>query len=213
MDFSDVRRELVALGWQCNGETTISPSKSFWFDRQTFALSPMRVYAPAARRVYSASTVPSVHQELRGLLALLERQTEIAVVAKHVRDIGEVAARWAVPHGATLSSWDFGYPAVRATARHPDGGVAAIECLAEAAPGIETIAYHWVDDWRSKVRRGWEVRLRANSVDELTETLDQAVHALLEPRPSMQYTTSELDDDGSLATADDAYWAAFQVLR
>jgi hypothetical protein len=120
---------------------------------------------------------------------------------------------WSRVHGATVSLWDFGYAAVRATARHPLGGIAAVDCLADAPPGVETLICHWIDDRRIATRRSWCCALRANSVSDLPETLERAVHMLLAPPDSNAYSASALAIDGRLQDSDVSYWKKFGILR
>lgn len=213
MEYSAIARGLVALGWVSDAGTVVSPSSGFWFDRHTLEADPLRVYSPAARRAHSRWVPPAERQEFLDLLAILESEPEIAAIANHVDVVHSALLTWSTVHGATVSCWDFGYAAVRATARHPLGGIAVVECLAGAPPGVETLLYHWVDDWPSATRRGWRGELRANLVSDLPKTLERAVRLLLEPPESNGYSISSLSIDGFRRDPDDKYWAEFQFLH
>jgi len=194
-----------------DSESVTSPVGSFWFHRETIERDPMRIYEPAARRAHRDDY--SERQVLFDLLEILEREPSVGAVASQVRAIHAVVARWALVHGATVSLWECGYAAVRATARHPFGGIAVIECLADRQQHVETLVYHWIDDWSNVTRRSWRAQLRAASATDLQQTLDHALRLLLDRPSAGEYEDSPPYTHGKWVDNDREYWAAFQILR
>ena len=112
-----------AFGWLCRGDTLTSPSAGFWFDRETLEADANKIYAPAARCAYSLTALPRFRKELRELLEVLAEDPGIATLAAQMQALQAAVASWEPGHGLATSVWDFGYAALRATARHPIGGV------------------------------------------------------------------------------------------
>ena len=132
-----------------------SPSGGFWLSELMLG-SPIQVYAPVARRrELCRSESLGGAQEYQDLLLALAAGPEVSLLASQVRTMAEVVTPWAADHGAAVSLWDFSLPAVRATGRHPVGGIACIECEVHCAATVSMGAAHWCDDHANGVRRGW----------------------------------------------------------
>lgn len=175
----------------------------------------MKVYAAAARRFYAPPQgPPGIWNELAPLLHFFEEETTIRNVAEHVTSLYTVLESWSGAHRMTVSRWDFGYAAVRATARHPAGGMAVIEALAESPPHVETLVFHWMDDHSLGARRSWRTRIprQSPSSTELLRVFDDAVVALLAPPHPAAYSSTILEVDSG-ADSDKDYWASFQTLH
>jgi len=192
----------------------MSPSGGFWFDRATLETDALAVYAPAARRVYSSMQMAAGH-ELSDLLRILRQEPIAGALAAHVESVHSALASWSVRHGMTLSLWERGEPTVRATARHPTGGVGCVEYLTGTSTHAEVFVHHWVDDWTRALRRSHSVRLREGPFadTDLLQTFDEAIRHLLELPGETTYSQSALPGDAVHADRDAQYWSSFSTLR
>jgi hypothetical protein len=175
MRFDDVREALAARGWRCDADGARSPSGGFWFDRPTFDRDIRAVYYPAARRAHSFPD-SSDASELKFLVAALNADPALASLNDRLTTVRARLASYADAHAMTISLWAFGYPSVRATARHPSGGVAVVEGVVDDTPSVDLHAYHWVDDHTRSVRLS-----RRRSFPRLFDStdLDTALHDAL----------------------------------
>jgi hypothetical protein len=214
--FADARRELDALGWCCENATLTSPSGGFWFRQETLESEALAIYAPAARRVYSASAIRfGVAHELIPLLRVLCGDPSIATLDRHMALVRAELEDALLPHGMSFSSWDFGYASIRATARHPLEGLAAIECLTEQPPNVEIVALHWVDDRKSLIRCSRSTRFPRTSFSapELRATAGLAIRFLLAPTNASDYRSTRLDTCALPQIDDNADDLGLEVLR
>ncbi len=178
--------------------------------------SPIQVYAPVARRrELCRSESLGGAQEYQDLLLALAAGPEVSLLASQVRTMAEVVTPWAADHGAAVSLWDFSLPAVRATGRHPVGGIACIECEVHCAATVSMGAAHWCDDHANGVRRGWMHPLPTTelSARSLRARLDEALSLLLEPRDMTLYTHTILEVSAELAAFAQAWDNGFAILH
>jgi hypothetical protein len=131
-----------------------------------FEADPLAIYAAAARRVHSIDVVLiGVNHELTPVLRLLCDEPSIAALAEHLELLRTELEEVLLCRGMRFSSWDFGRPSIRATARHPLRGITVIECLAEQPPVFEMFAYHWFDDATRAVRCSRRIRFAQTEFD------------------------------------------------
>jgi hypothetical protein len=206
MNMIDLRKVLEPLGWCFDGTNLFSPSKGYWVSESMLA-SPAQVYMPVARRREMALRERRPEAlEYDALLSALQADPSISVLAARVGMMGDIVTAWATEHGATVSLWDFSLPGARATARHPLGGMACVECQLEDTAMVSVTALHWRDDYSKGIRRSWRQALSPCdlSAAPLTARLDEAVRLLLEPRDVAVYKQTDRAgtiDSASLAQA------------
>jgi hypothetical protein len=114
----------------------------------------------------------------------------------------------------TISLWAFGYPSVRATARHPSEGIVVADCVVEGASGVDLHAYHWIDDHQRSVRLSRRQSFpRLSDSADLDIALDQArAFLLLSPNRGDFFESAALAPaDETRLAADAAYWNEFAV--
>jgi hypothetical protein len=210
--FSDAKRELQAQGWRCDAETLISPSGGFWFYREMLEGDELGLYAQAARRVHKHRCY-----ELAPLLNVLCNDPAVAALAEHLALLESELAWLSSQHAMRLSLWDFEYPSVRATARHPSGGVAVVECVTDDPPDFQVLAYHWIDDHARSIRLSRRASFPQSqfSVASLRRAAEDAVAFLL-----LSPEASPFDKSSQIArlaahwiASDEDYWSKFEVLR
>ena len=214
MRFDDVQEALVAREWRCEAGGVASPSGGFWFDRLTFDRDIRGVYYPAARRIHSFPDSPDANG-LKDLVAILGADPALASLNDRLATVQARLLSYAEEHAMTISLWAFGYPSVRATARHASGGVAVVECVVDDTPGVDLHAYHWIDDHERNVRLSRRRSfLRLFNSPDLNMALQEARTFLLSsPDPeSFERTALARTDQGTLPS-DTAYWTAFSILR
>ena len=214
MRFTDLRRELELHGWCCAAETLTSPSGGFWFDRATIERDVLAVYIPAARRAHSFAGAPRDH-ELSTLLDVLGGDPAVVGLAEHVASLQAELAWLAPRHGMALSQWTLGYPSVRATALHPTGGIAVIECATEGPPGFDLYAYHWIDDYSESVRLSRRKSFsRLSGSAALRQTAESAVAFLRSPAEDSAFERSSIGpaNEGGIAIERE-YQDSLLVLR
>jgi hypothetical protein len=114
-------------------------------------------------------------------------------------------------HGMGFSSWDSGYPSIRAAARHPVRGLAVIECLSDQPPNFEVVAYHWFDDMARLVRCSRSTRFPRNEYNpaHLRAAAAAALRYLITPATHDDFESSPL----ASGTGDDTYEKNLNVLR
>jgi hypothetical protein len=153
--------------------------------------------------------------ELNALLNLLSREPVVAALAHHVAALNSQLSWVASAHGMTLSLWDFSHPSVRATARHPTHGTAAIDCVVRGLHSVDLHAYHWIDDHAQQVRLSRDARfLGLLDAAALREATANAIAFVLSPRKASTFQVSALSTIAEeLRVADDEFWAEFAVLR
>lgn len=211
MNFADAVRDLSRLGWRCTDETLLSPSGGFGFTREQLESDALSIYGPAARRAYNIESLsPEYRRELVDLLRVLASDPRIAALVAHLSAIEVAMAGLVTRHRMKLSSWDFSYPNVRATALHPVAGMVAIECGTGGPPDCELRAFHWVDD-PGPVRRTRDDRFVRGPIDvaRLSEEAEAAARFLLAPTGPGDFTSHP----GLGGGGRDAYRARFDVLR
>jgi hypothetical protein len=222
MTLADLRRVLEPLGWRFDGGAITSPSGGYWVSEEQL-VSPLQVYLPVARRRELARREHRAADadEYEQLLDALEADPEVALVASRVRALSEIAAPWAAQHQATLSLWDFSLPAIRATARHPDGGMACVECELSGPATVSVTAMHWHDHIESGVPRGWKHTLaRAeSSAASVRARLDEAAALLFQPSMSLERDIrrmyAEIAESGGAFgdSIDSGQYNPFEVIR
>jgi len=215
MTITDLRHALEPLGWRFDGTHLTSPSGGYWLSELMLG-SPIQVYGPVARRweLFRHECLGGA-QEYQDLLRALEADPEVSLLASQVRTMAEVATPWVADHGAAVSLWDFSLPAVRATARHPVGGMACIECEVHCAATVSVAAIHWCDDYANGVRSGWTHPLPTTelSARSLRVRLDEALSLLLEPRDMTLYTYTNLEGTAGSGALAPAWENGFAVLH
>jgi len=146
------------------------------------------------------------------LMRVLEMDPSVSQIVSLVRAMSEIVTGWAAQHGATVSLWDFSLPAVRATAKHPQVGIACLDCQLEDN-AVSLLTYHWWDGLSSGIRRSWreDIGIFAASTGPLKAGLDQGLRLLLE---SHEFTSSTLLSGGSEAARSNRAWEdGFEVLH
>jgi hypothetical protein len=193
MNITDLCKMLEPFGWRFDGTSLHSPSGGYWVT-ESMMESPAQVYQPVARRREMAlrDGYPEV-QEYDALLRALQADPSISILASRVRVLGEIVTAWATAHGATVTLWDFSLPAARATARHPFGGIACIDCQLEETAVVSVTPLHWCDDHSNGIRRSWRQSLSPCDLfaAPLTARLDEAVSLILEARDITSYKETE----------------------
>jgi hypothetical protein len=156
-----------------------------------------------------------MQSELRELLHVLEEDPAIGALAEHIRAVHSLIATWSVDHCFMPSPWDFGYPAVRATARHPLGGVAAIECLLGTPPNVQLFVYHWVDEASRAIRHSWreQFAIEPFQAASLLRRLDEAIAHLLGPPEPSAYRESAVSLDLGPGESAVNGWSGLKILR
>lgn len=215
MNITDLRMALESLGWRFDGTSLVSPSGGYWISESVLE-SLVQVYLPVARRREMALRQGHPEaQEYDALLCALQADPSISILASRVRMMGQILTAWATGHGATVSLWDFNLPAARATARHPFGGIACIDCQLEETAEVSVTAMHWCDDYSDGIRRSWRQSLSPCDlfVAPLTARLDEAVRLLLEPRDVASFKQTNLAGTAATATLAHAWEDGFGVLH
>jgi hypothetical protein len=195
MTIAELREALEPLGWRFDGANLVSPSQGYWISELDLA-SPIQAYLPVARRREMARRGRLASEDEYGSLMLaLEAESSIAILTSRVRAIERVVVPWAAAHGATVSLWDYSLPMVRATARHPLGGIALLDCELEETAMVSVAACHSVDDYSSRIRRSWGQRLPPSEslADPVRARLDEGLRLLLKPHDLASYKKTHLD--------------------
>jgi hypothetical protein len=214
MTITQLRQILEPLGWRFDGVYLTAPSGGYSLSESDLA-SPIRAYLPVARRREAAQRdARSGVEEYDDLLRALEADPAVSLVATQVRTMAKIVAPWAAEHHATLSLWDFSLPTVRATARHPAGGIACVEGEALVDGTASVAAMYWCDDYANGVRRGWTRHLRifTLSAAALTNDFDEALHLLLGPHEPTWYKESRVDGTPETAALMQAWEDGLEVL-
>lgn len=205
MRMTEIRRALEPLGWQFEGPYLTSPVGGCWITASDLA-SPLKKYLPIARRREMALRDGDSHhlQDYEDLMRVLEKDPSVSQIVSLVRAMGEIVTGWAAEHGATVSHWDFSLPAVRATARHPQVGIACLDCQLQDN-AVSLLTYHWWDGLSSGIRRSWREDMGpfAVSTGPLKAGLDQGLRLLLE---SHELTFSSPLSGGSEAARSNRAW-------
>jgi hypothetical protein len=217
MNLIDLRIVLEPLGWQFDGSNLVSPSGGYWISESTLLEPLAKVYPPVARRREMALREgrPDAH-EYDALVRALEADLSISILASQVRTMGELVTAWAKEHSATVSLWELNLPAARATARHPFGGMACIECELENTGAVSVTVMHWRDDHSSGIRSLWMRSLSPCDlfVTPLAASLDDAVRLLLEPHDITSYKHTDLaSGNASLVALAQAWENGFGILH
>jgi len=174
VDLEGLHRELVGDGWRLDGETLRSPTGDWWLSAGHLReMAPLHLYGAMARR-HEIDADVELAALLRGLAACSE---EIRTVLGFYSAAHVVFVRWCIGRGLDFRAWSFSQPSLRASARHPNGGVACVEWLATASTHAELHVYHWVDHV-GRERRSWRRLVHEGPVwEDLEQRLDDAVRA------------------------------------
>jgi hypothetical protein len=213
MTMTELRRALEPLGWQFEGTYLASPGGSSRVTASDLA-SPLKLYLPTARRreIALRDEDSPYRKEYEDLMRVLEEDPTVSQVVSLVRAMGEIVTGWAAEHGATVTLWDFSLPAVRATARHPQVGIACLDCQLEDNE-VSVLTYHWWDGISTGIRRSWreDIGPFAVSTGPLRVGLDQGLRLLLESHELISSTP--LSGGSEAARSNRAWEEGFDVIH
>lgn len=222
MVFEDIVEPLLREGWIRHDDDAIgSPSGLFFVDREKLATDICTIYEWAAHRALASGPTLESHREWLGtpreahelapLLRLLERDPAVDVLLRHFEHLRSEIAAFASDHAMTVSLWQHPGASIRATARHPSGGIVTIVCRATAAPSFALHAAHWIDDFLQGSR---SFRLREFFGLNLAELLPDVL-AFLQASPEhapFEHAQYGGGMDEPEVAKELAYWGKFSVL-
>ncbi len=216
MEFSRLKQLMELEGWRVEPTLLTAPSGDYWVSDEP-GEDWVERYLTVARRAEQSRAQGRTAQaaEFDALLRALAADEGVAAMLRHFEAVSEVVRRWSTCRGLALSFWDFSRPSVRATARHPAGGIACIECIAEPPAGVLLLAYHWVDDLERSTRTSWVERwpLGAFEAERLRDGLEHALERLMAPPSPSDYRTSTIAAGATELDQDRAYEDALPLLR
>jgi hypothetical protein len=217
MKFETLRTTLEGCGWRPDDDYVVAPTGAVWVGAAILASFPFcDFYGCMARRAEQAlrdghfATAEDFLTLLRALSA--DPRAHRMLTQHEARRM--VFEPWAKRHGLTLRLWEFSRPSIRATSRHPGGGVACVEWIHEEPEPPRLFLYHWIDDRERLLRSSWQVQCWAGQTEngELLPQLEEAVRYLLVEWRRETYTKSPLGS-GARSATNDEYMMSLDILR